>query len=222
MLAPEDNSPDSAAVRTAIRVVLFDYGQVLSLPPDPVAWKRMQQVTGLNEEQLHEGYWEFRHPYDEGVLNAREYWWRVAHRSGAAIDNATVDQLIELDIDLWTLPNPPMIAWARRLQSAAMRTAILSNIGDAMAIGITDRLAWLEKFDLCIWSYKLHLAKPDPEIFRATVEMLRIAPEQILFVDDKQENVAAAAGLGIQAIRYTTQAEFEQTMHERGLSTLLR
>lgn len=204
-----------------IELVLFDYGQVLSQPPDPRAWSRMQTITGLDDTHLHEAYWRFRHDYDRDALNGRAYWRAVAEHASILLNDQQIDSLLLADIDLWTQPNQPMIAWAGRLQRAGVRTAILSNIGDAMAEGVTTRLGWLKEFERCIWSYALKLAKPDPEIFRKTVDVLQVVPEHILFIDDKEENVEAARGVGVQAIQYTTQAEFEHAMREHGFNALL-
>jgi putative hydrolase of the HAD superfamily len=44
---------------------------------------------------------------------------------------------------------------------------------------------------------------------------------QILFIDDKQENIEAAREAGMQAIQYRDHASFEQEMEERGLGYLL-
>jgi FMN phosphatase YigB (HAD superfamily) len=45
--------------------------------------------------------------------------------------------------------------------------------------------------------------------------------DRILFIDDRAENVAAAAKLGMQTVHYTTHAEFEREMRGRGLGWLL-
>ncbi len=218
---PYSRTPVTADAAPRIEVVLFDYGMVLSGPPDPAAWSRMRELTGLDEERLHDGYWAFRHDYDRGALTGREYWHAVARRAGIALDAEQVDALLAADLDLWTQPNPPMITWAARLQCAGVRTAILSNIGDAMAEGVAARLAWLSGFERCIWSHALSLAKPEPAIFLQAAEALHAAPAGILFVDDKEENVAAAAVVGMQAIRYADHAAFEREMRGRGFASLL-
>ena len=56
----------------SIQAVLFDYGMVLSAPPDPAAWQQIRQVTGFDEETLERGYWRFRHAYDRGYAEARD------------------------------------------------------------------------------------------------------------------------------------------------------
>jgi putative hydrolase of the HAD superfamily len=204
-----------------IDAVLFDYGQVLSGPPDPAAWARMRALTGLSEEPLHRGYWAFRDEYDRGELTGAAYWHEVADHAGVAFDAAQIAALMDADVDLWTQLNLPMVEWAARLQGARMRTGILSNIGDAIADGIWRKLPWLARFDHCTWSYALRMAKPEPAIYIATAESLKTPPPRILFLDDREENVAAAELVGMQAIHYTGHAEFEGAMRARGFAPLL-
>ena len=210
--------PENAAKR--VDAVLFDYGQVLSGPPDPAAWAVLRAVSGLDEERLHAAYWKFRHDYDRCALTGRSYWDAVAADAEVRFDDAQVDALMAADIDLWCQLNLPMVEWAVRLQRAGVRTGILSNIGDAIE-GVVARLPWLAGFDHCVWSHTMRTAKPDPAIYLKTAEALKTEVDRILFIDDRAENVAAAAKLGMQAVHYTTHVEFEREMRGRGLGWLL-
>jgi putative hydrolase of the HAD superfamily len=210
---------ENAAIR--IDAVLFDYGQVLSGPPDPAAWAVLRAVSGLDEARLHAAYWKFRHDYDRGALTGRTYWDAVAGHAGVRFDPAQVDALMVSDIDLWTQLNLPMVEWAGRLQRARVRTGILSNIGDAIGEGVVARLSWLAGFDHCVWSHTMRTAKPDPAIYLETAQALKTAVGNILFIDDRAENVDAAAKLGMQAVHYTAHAEFDREMRGRGLGWLL-
>ena len=201
-----------------IEAVLFDYGQVLSSPPDPAAWARLIALTSLDEAALHAAYWAHRHDYDRGALTGTSYWNLVA---GRPLDPTRIAALNAADTDLWTSLNRPMVEWAARLQAAGIRTGILSNIGDSIAEGITAKLPWLSAFDHRTWSHELFLAKPDPAIYLKTAEALGTSPANILFIDDREDNIAAAAALGFQTIRYTTHPAFEQEMRAHGLAWLL-
>jgi putative hydrolase of the HAD superfamily len=205
----------------SIQAVLFDYGMVLSAPPDPAAWERMLQISGFDEKTLHGGYWAPRHAYDRGDLTGLAYWQQVAAAGGTSFTPEQVDGLIETDVALWTRINAPMVAWAQQLQRAGIRTGILSNIGDAMTDGLLNKLDWLQNFHHCVWSYRLHLAKPEPAIYQAAADGLETAPMNILFLDDKLENVQAAHESGMQAIQYRDHDSFEREMIEQGFSSLL-
>ena len=195
---------------------------VLSGPPLPAAWERMKAITGLDEASFHAGYWQPRHEYDRGTHTAEEYWRLVAGHSGVDVDDAQVAGLIAADNDLWTQPNPPMIEWAQKLQRAGTRTGILSNLGDAMHEGVVSRFDWFAKFHHCTFSHTLKLAKPEVEIYLHAAKGLETAPEEILFIDDRGVNVAAAQEVGMQTLCYTTFEAFEAEMLQRGFGELLR
>lgn len=204
-----------------VKAVLFDFGQVLSLPPDPAVWRQILNISGLTETDLHREYWAHRHEYDRGTLTGEAYWKKVAAGSHARFDSAQIIALVKADIELWGRLNQPMVEWAQRLQRARIRTGILSNIGDAMAEGLTTKFDWISAFDHCTWSYTLKLAKPEVAIYYCAAEGLGTDVGNILFIDDKQENIEAAQAAGMQAIQYTGHAVFEQEMHQRGLDSLL-
>jgi putative hydrolase of the HAD superfamily len=217
----EITKPSTQNAAPRIDAVLFDYGQVLSGPPDPAAWARMRAITGLDEDRLHAAYWAFRHDYDRAALTGPAYWQVVAAHAGITLDSAQLAALLAADVDAWTNLNLPMVEWAGRLQHAGICTGILSNIGDSIADGIIAKLPWLSGFDHCTWSHALFMAKPEPAIYLKTAEALNTAPANILFIDDREENIAAAAALGFQTIHYTNHPAFEREMRERGFASLL-
>ncbi len=204
-----------------IQAVLFDFGMVLSGPPEPRAWARMLAIAGIEEAPFHAGYWAHRHDYDRGTLSGAAYWDAVARHGGSRVHSGQVAELIAQDTELWTDMNVRMVEWARQLQRARVKTGILSNIGDSIAEGICAKLPWLSAFDHCTWSYALGMAKPERAIYEKTAEALQTPPEHILFIDDKQENIVAAIGAGMQAIQYDNHANFTAEMRARGLAWLL-
>ena len=204
-----------------INAVLFDYGMVLSGPPLPAAWERMKSITGLDEASFHAGYWAPRHAYDRGTHTGEEYWRLVAGHAGLDIDDDQVAALIDADNDLWTQPNPPMIEWAQQLQRAGVRTGILSNMGDVMHQGVMSRFDWFDGFHHRTFSYMLRLAKPEVEIYLHAAKGLETAPEEILFLDDRAENIAGAQQAGMQTLCYSSHEAFEREMTERGFGALL-
>ena len=204
-----------------VSAVLFDFGNVLSGPPEHGVWRQMQHVSGLSQEALDAAYWLPRNEYDRGGLNSEAYWNEVAQAAGTTFNDSTRDHLTLLDVELWTHMNEPMIAWVQALHRAGVRTGILSNIGDAMAAGIRDKFDWIGNFHHAVWSHELLLRKPDPAIYAAAAAGLGVPPAEILFLDDKQENIDAALAFGMQGIVYTSHAAFEREMAQRGLGNLL-
>ena len=219
-------TPHSNGHQTAppveITAVLFDYGLVLSGPPNPAAWQRMRSVTGIDEAPFFREYWAHRHPYDRGDITAREYFQRLAAGAGRPpLSDSQMLDLLDADTDLWTDLNLPMVEWAQALQNAGIRTGILSNLGDSINVGVLQKFAWLADFDHCTWSHTLKIAKPEPEIYAHAARGLNTAPQHILFVDDRHDNIEAARGAGMQAIQYLSHSTFLDEMRARGLTHLL-
>lgn len=51
-------------------------------------------------------------------------------------------------------------------------------------------------------SYKMHLAKPDKEIYLKALDEAGIKAEETLFIDDSPVNCSAAQSVGIKAVHY--------------------
>ena len=205
-----------------IDAVLFDFGMVLSGPPVPAVWAEMQRVSGLDEATLKRLYWKYRDDYDRGTLDGKPYWERVAADAGQPFTESQRDQLLALDVELWTDMNLPMLAWVKLLHRAGIRTGILSNIGDSMAEGIRRKFDWIGNFHHAVWSHALRLRKPEPEIYAAAANGLGVPPARILFIDDKEENIRAAEQFGMQGIVYRDHGTFEAEMNARGFGALLK
>lgn len=205
---------------TSVQAVLFDFGQVLSAPPDPVAWAQIQAITGLDDATLHTVYWAHRLDYDRGTHTGNRYWKAVGQSCGQSFNETQIAALTQADTLLWTQPNQPMVDWVLRLHAAGTPTGILSNLGDDMSAGVMRTFPWLQRFHFRLWSHTLGLSKPDPAIYAAAIAGMAVEPAGILFIDDRAENIAGALAAGMQAIHYTDQAHFEQQLSAQGLSSL--
>jgi putative hydrolase of the HAD superfamily len=87
---------------------------------------------------------------------------------------------------------------------ARYRVAFVSNSNEVHAELIPRKFASLfRKDDRFIFSHRFKAAKPDPEIFRRALETVGATAEQVVFIDDLAENVAAARSLGMQAFQFT-------------------
>ena len=114
-----------------------------------------------------------------------------------------------------------MVAWQLQLKQRGLKTAILSNIGDHVLESVKREFEWIHRFNVLVWSYQLGIAKPDPAIYRHTLEQLGTLPEETLFIDDKRENVEAARALGILSIEYSTVARLRAELIAVGLDEVL-
>jgi len=210
---------DESKVR--VSAVLFDYGMVLSMVPEALDWRALERVLGAEEKPFQAAYWKYRDAYDRGALSATAYWETVARDLEKTIDAEVLRRLINADTAVWTQPNVEMMEWAARLNRAGIKTGILSNIGDAMELGVLGRFPALAEFSHHTFSHRLGIAKPDAAIYRYAVEGLGVRAGEILFVDDREENILAARAAGMIGVQYLGHAGFVEEMQRLGLAPLL-
>ena len=52
-------------------------------------------------------------------------------------------------------------------------------------------------------SCEVSVCKPDPRIYELCLSRLGVEPGEALFIDDRVENIEAAAALGLQTVHFT-------------------
>lgn len=204
-----------------LRAVVFDYGKVLTGPPDPEAHAAMLHITGLPAARFESLYWADRHAYDEGKLSGMAFWQKIVRDGGLTLSQDKIEELNALDARMWTTENLAMLAWQKQLKERGLLTAILSNMGDNVLANIEREFDWIHRFDLLVWSFQLHMAKPAPAIYRHVLDKLGTRPEETLFLDDKLVNVHAAQALGIRAIQFSTIARLRADLIAASLDKTL-
>ena len=62
------------------------------------------------------------------------------------------------------------------------------------------------------------LRKPEPACFRLAVEATRVRdPAQLVLIDDRQPNIAAAAACGLETVLFTGSAELRGRLEQLGV-----
>ena len=204
-----------------LRAVVFDYGMVLTGPPDPKAYAALRRITGLSAERLDGLYWADRHAYDEGKLTGLEFWQKLVREGRLDLEPSVIEELNLWDARMWTTENGAMLAWQLELKQRGLLTAILSNMGDNVHANMEREFDWLARFDVLVWSYQLRMAKPDPTIYRYVLKELGTQPGETLFIDDKPVNIEAAHALGMRALLFTTAEKLRADLVAQGFESEL-
>ncbi len=212
---------DVGEVALALRAVIFDYGRVLTGPPDPAAYAELLRITGLSADRLDQFYWKDRNAYDEGKLTGIGFWRQIVRDEGLRLSEPAIEELNLWDARMWTRGDPAMLDWQLAIKQRGLLTAIVSNMGDFVHEHMVRELGWLSRFDVLVWSYQLGIAKPDAAIYRYALERLGTQPAETLFIDDKEENVDAAIALGMKGIIFSDVEMLRTDLVKSGLSNEL-
>lgn len=205
----------------ALRAVVFDYGMVLTGPPDSAAHAALVRLTGLPVERLDSLYWQDRLAYDSGALTGHAFWQKITQNAGLTLSESQIEELVHWDVRMWMTENPPMLAWQLELKRRGLLTAIVSNMGDSVHQQMERDRKWLGRFDALVWSYQLRVTKPDPAIYRCVLEKLGTVPGETLFIDDRPANVDAAIALGMKGVVFASVEKLRADLVSMGLDAEL-
>lgn len=183
-----------------MRAIIFDLGQVLVHYEHPKTMAAVAALCQLDGDGANRLFHEVAGAIGVGQLDAAGLHRFFNERAGAVTEiehflTAFSAGLSRIDSAL---------AYAVELQARpGVTIGIISNTNEAHVAWLDEHLPELQQFDLVIMSNEVGMAKPDPEIFRLALELLEVAPDQTIFIDDLAENVQAAQALGLYGIVHT-------------------
>ena len=185
------------------RVVVFDYGEVISIRPSDADRSHLTQIAGVDGPAFWNSYWLHRDALDQGTKTVREYWTSIGQDLGMAWTTAQMHRLWLVDFRGWLAIDAGVLEVLIELQEGGTRMALLSNAGPDFASYYRHGMIG-DFFEQVYTSGELGIMKPGPAIYEALISGLDVEADKIIFIDNKEENVSGAENLGIVAHHFTT------------------
>ena len=113
----------------------------------------------------------------------------------------SVEQAIETHTKIVAM-NPESIEVVRDLRKSGVPVYLATNQHEYRARYMSEVFGYADIFDGEFYSCRLGTRKPDPDYFHAVLKSLSYPPERLLFIDDRDQNVAAAKSVGIHGVEY--------------------
>ena len=200
---------------STIRGVLFDRDETIAYTDPGVYHEAAQwaaQHFGLDVHAVRQaltaqwaaqedpaqigGWWSLRTEADEAV-----YWQRYGHELAARLGVPEGDigvMLSEWPYQRYMKAVPEARAVLGELRSRGLRVGVLSNTLPSIAATL-EAMNLADVVDVAMASCMLGVHKPEQEAFVQAAALMELPPGQILFIDDKLENVVAARMAGMRA-----------------------
>ena len=112
---------------------------------------------------------------------------------------------------------PDTVAILAELRNRGHRLVALTNWSAETFPIARERFAFLGWFEDIVVSGDERLAKPDPRIFRLTLERNGLEPAGTVFIDDLPANIQAATALGLDAVHFQGAHGLRADLERRGL-----
>lgn len=177
------------------RVVVFDYGEVISKSPNDADTAAIIAIADAPPELFWPSYWRHRDGLDQGTISVPEYWDLVATDLGLIFTASTVQSLWAADFRSWISVEPQTVELIAELHAGGTRVALLSNAGfDFSSPFRFSPMA--QYFERMFVSAEMDNVKPDPAIYLEVADGLGIDVGSMVFIDNKKINTDAAELLG--------------------------
>ena len=182
-------------------VILFDVGGVLLTN----GWDHGERAAAMEHFDLDLGAFEARHaaPYDaweRGILPLKAYLDTTVFYEPR---NFTRDEFFEFMLtQSKLLPDGAMGILAELAASHECLVGVLNNEARETNEYRLEKFGVRALVNVALSSCYLGLRKPDLVIYKRALDILGRPPERILFIDDREENVAGAEAVGMKGIRF--------------------
>jgi len=180
----------------SIKIVVFDYGGVICFMPSLEARGELVRLSGLSAEVLWDLDRKYRGEWDRGSYDGIEHYRRIMAKAGVSLGDDSLARLAKADIDCWKKIDPATLQLMRDIKASGLRLGILSNIPHDFP---RDSVPAFAEADIAVYSCDLGIIKPETGIYEKLREKAGCLYEDIVFFDDKEDNVNKAKELGIRA-----------------------
>lgn len=184
--------------KSKIKILFTDLGGVLLTN----GWDNHSRAKAVASFQLDEKEFESRHQllfgdYETGKISLETYLQYAVFYKPRSF---SYDQFVEF-MYAQSQAFPEMIEFVKWLKSEYdLKIAVISNEGKELTNYRIKTFKLDEFADFFIVSCFLGIRKPDRRVWEMALDFLQIAPEEAVYIDDRQLFIEIAQNMGISSI----------------------
>jgi HAD superfamily hydrolase (TIGR01509 family) len=178
--------------------IIFDLGKVLvdfdySIAARKIAARSTKQIPDLKHFL---GSSPVLARFESGLLTRQQFFDEMRQITGFT---GSIEEFVSDFADIF-VPIQPMIELHEELRQNGFQTYIFSNTNDIAMEHIRRNFPFFQNFDGYIFSYEIEAMKPAAKIYEAMEKMAGKRGAEIIYIDDRPENIAAGAARGWRTI----------------------
>jgi glucose-1-phosphatase len=191
-------------------VIVFDLGKVLVDFDYSIAARRIAARSTQPPENL-DAFLSSSPAliqFETGLITRQQFFDQVRNATGFLGDLAEFGGMFA---DIF-MKISPMIDLHAELRRRGLKTYIFSNTNDLAVAHIRWNFPFFENFDGYILSYEVKAMKPNAPIYQALEQMTGKRGDEIIYIDDRAENVAGGSTRGWRTILHETPEKTRATL----------
>jgi putative hydrolase of the HAD superfamily len=197
--------------RVRLPVFIFDFGGVV------IKWKNNDPIFDYIADRYEIPRAKMRRVFElalpkleSGDVSMRDFLEEALGKFGKSLRKG------DSPYELWTLPFERLVKFragtvrlVKSLGRKGFQVFLFSNTS-LPHVRFLRRMGWDELFDGFLSSCELRSMKPSKTAFGRALASIGVDPSEVVFIDDKEENVRGAKEFGIRwAFRFTTVARLK-------------
>lgn len=201
-----------------LKAVLFDLGNVVVNFDHWIAVKRISEFAQKNVlKEIYQLFFDSNliSLYEEGNISSIDFFLRVKDMLGLNIDYESFVPIWN-EIFFLTPDNLQVHRLALELRDK-YKVLLISNINELHFNYIRKRFKVLDGFQEFILSYQVKARKPNPKIYTAAIEHSCARPEQIVYIDDREDLVEAGRKIGLNSFPFRGIQELKEELRRLGV-----
>ncbi len=197
------------------QIIVFDLGKVLVDFDYSIAGRRIAAQSKLSADDVQKflDHSPLLFRYETGLMTRREFFDEVCRHTGF---RGSLAEFSEFFADIFT-EMPAMTALHAALRRRRLPTFIFSNTNDLAIEHIRRNFPFFAGFDGYVLSYEVGSMKPDGKIYAALEKLSGRRGAEVLYLDDRPENVAAGAARGWQTVLHESPEKTRAAIERVGL-----
>jgi HAD superfamily hydrolase (TIGR01509 family) len=194
------------------KIIVFDLGKVLVDFDYSIAIPRIAAHSTLSVAGIKTFFFQSHllADYESGRMTRLEFFEQARQVTGF---RGTMEEFGEFFADIFTAI-PPMIELHAELHRRGIPTYIFSNTNDLAIEHVRRSFPFFRNFDGYIFSYEVKAMKPDPKIYEALEKLTGRRGAEILYLDDRPENVAGGTARCWRTILHETPERTQAALAE--------
>jgi HAD superfamily hydrolase (TIGR01509 family) len=196
-------------------VVVFDLGKVLVDFDYGIAAEKIARRGRFSPAQVRDllDHSPLLYRFETGLMSTDEFYGEVCAACGFS---GKLDEFCAAFADIFS-EIKPMIALHSALRAARVPMHIFSNTNDIAVGHIRKRFPFFSNFDGYVLSYQHGAMKPTAKIYEIVEEQTGHKGKDIVYLDDRAENIEAGLARGWQALLHETPEKSIPALRQLGL-----
>lgn len=186
-----------------IKWIIFDLGGIVVPEVSSLIYNRIAKVLNISDEKLKEIISKYHRQTTAGSMTFLEMYSIIVKEISSPV---SPDYLLQEHLNAYRtlakIHDADVVEYIETLKKD-YKVACLSNL-EIEIHDICSKTGLYDYFDQVFLSMEMKMQKPDLEIYLKVIEELKCLPNEIIFTDDRIENVTAANEIGIHGLHFSS------------------